>query len=127
MNQPIINELAKQVYENSKLKGFHEDDETKNIGEMLALVHAEVSEALEADRVDKYCKGSVLALMTLEGDQKFTAFYKEVVKGTFEEEMADIVIRVMDMCAMKGIDLDGHIRAKMRYNSTRPYKHGKKY
>jgi len=39
--------------------------------------------------------------------------------------MADIVIRVMDLCAFKGIDLESHIKAKMRYNSLREYKHGK--
>lgn len=41
--------------------------------------------------------------------------------------MADIVIRVMDMCAFKGIDLDAHVAAKMRYNSLREHMHGKKY
>ena len=53
--------------------------------------------------------------------------YKDLVKGSFEEEMADIVIRVMDLCAFKNIDLEAHVKAKMRYNSLREYKHGKKY
>jgi hypothetical protein len=33
----------------------------------------------------------------------------------------------MDLAAFRGVDLEGHIKAKMRYNSLRPYKHGKKY
>ncbi len=53
--------------------------------------------------------------------------YKKHIKGTFDEEMADIVIRVLDFCAFKGIDLESHIEAKMKYNSLREYKHGKKY
>lgn len=44
----MINELSKQIHENAKNKGFYEDE--KNIGEMLCLIHSEVSEALEADR-----------------------------------------------------------------------------
>jgi NTP pyrophosphatase (non-canonical NTP hydrolase) len=121
----MINELAKQVHENAKAKGFFEKE--KNIGEMLCLIHSEVSEALAADRKNKY------ALMPAEfvqdncDNNDFIEAYKDWVKGTFEEEMADIVIRVMDLCAFKGIDLENHIKAKMRYNSLREYKHGKKY
>lgn len=122
----MINELAKKVHENAKAKGFFETE--KNIGEMLALFHSEVSEALEADRNGKYCQLDDVSLLTdIPDSVYFTSEYKTDVKGTFEEEMADIVIRVMDMCAFKGIDLEAHIQAKMRYNSLREYKHGKKY
>jgi len=41
--------------------------------------------------------------------------------------LADIMIRVMDLAAFKGIDLEKHIDLKMKYNSLRPHKHGKKY
>jgi cell fate (sporulation/competence/biofilm development) regulator YlbF (YheA/YmcA/DUF963 family) len=58
----MINQLAKEVHENAKAKGFF--DKEKNIGEMLALIHSEVSEALEADRKNKYCmvNGQVLPM-----------------------------------------------------------------
>ena len=49
----MINELAKQVHQNAKDHGFF--DKEKNIGEMLCLIHSEVSEALEADRKGHYC------------------------------------------------------------------------
>ncbi len=121
----MINQLAQQVHQNARDKGFFEKE--KNIGEMLALIHSEVSEALEADRKDRYCPVNILGVVGWADDDSFNTHYKETVKGTFEEEMADIVIRVMDMCAFKGIDLENHIKAKMRVNSLREYKHGKKY
>ena len=39
----MINELSKQIHENNKAKGFY--DSEKNIGEMLALIHSEVTQA----------------------------------------------------------------------------------
>lgn len=121
----MINELSKQVHQNAKDKGFFEKE--KNIGEMLALIHSEVSEALEADRKGKYCTVSINAVNGWVSEDDFITSFKKNVKGTFEEEMADIMIRVMDMCAFKGIDLEAHIKAKMRYNAGREKYHGKKY
>ena len=122
----MMNELAKQIHENAKAKGFY--DKERNIGEMLCLIHSEVSEALEADRKNLYCPECAIDdLCEIPDNAFFLHAYNEDVKGTFEEEMADIVIRVMDLCAFKKIDLESHIKAKMRYNSLREYKHGKKY
>lgn len=123
----MINELAKEIHQNNIDKGFYEKE--KNIGEMLCLIHSEVSEALEADRKDNYRDKNVVEYVEgmLKTGYEFTEAYDDFIKGSFEEEMSDIVIRVMDMCAFKGIDLEAHIKAKMRYNSLRPYKHGKKY
>lgn len=125
----MINELSKQIHENAKNKGFF--DEQKNIGEMLCLIHSEVSEALEADRKGKYAN-----LKKFDIDRQSTPFhensctiqaFKDNVKDTFEDELADIMIRVMDLAAFKKIDLEKHIKLKMAYNSTREHKHGKKY
>ena len=136
----MINDLAKKVHENAKSKGFFEDE--KNIGEMLCLIHSEVSEALECDRKDKYSsrflsvkrdhlqgedKVNLYELTAGIRDGEFKLFFERTYKDTFEDELADIMIRVMDLAAYKGIDLEAHIKAKMRYNSLRPYKHNKKY
>jgi NTP pyrophosphatase (non-canonical NTP hydrolase) len=91
---------VQEAYETAKSKGWH--DEPTETGTKLALIHAEVSEALEADR---------------KGD-----------KENFAEELADVCIRIFDLCGSKGIDLHKAIRSKMDYNKTRAYKHGgKKY
>ena len=123
----MINELSKQIHENNKAKGFYESE--KNIGEMLALIHSEVSEALECDRKDKYFKKLQLPLRNHEElpDLNFQIQFANDVKDTFEDELADIMIRVMDLAAYKGINLEEHIKAKMRYNTLRPRMHGKKY
>lgn len=122
----MINELAKQIHKNNIEKGFYEKE--KNIGEMLALIHSEVSEALEADRKGRY--SSHHSMDVLNGwvqDEDFIDAFNRKIKGSFEEEMADIIIRVLDLCAFKGIDIEQHITAKMRFNKTREKCHGKKY
>lgn len=123
-----INDLACAIYQRNVEKGFYEKE--KNIGEMLCLIHSEVSEALEADRNRSYAmltEPQRNVLMGWTGSDDFIKDYKDKVKGSFEEEMADIFIRLLDMCAFKGIDIEFHVKAKMRYNLSREKYHGKKY
>jgi len=135
----MLNELAKRIYENAKNKGFYDDNGATNIGERLCLIHGEVSEALEADRKNNYCN-LIAFLHRMEAlhasynnvpdaykEADFYTRFEKHVKNSFEDEMADIIIRVLDMCAFKGIDIEKHIELKMKYNSLRPVKHGKKY
>ena len=123
-----LNELAKEVFRNAKEKGFHE---TKpNIGEMLMLIVSELSEALEADRKDNYVCDSELwqCLNGSPTDEDWIYYFEEGIKDTFEDEIADTFIRLLDLCAHLDIDIEKHIEAKMKYNSLRKYKHGgKKY
>ena len=89
---------------------------TRNFGEVVALMHSELSEALEADR-----KG-------LKDDKLPHRDGREV-------EFADCVIRIFDTCAALGLDLAGAIIEKNRYNrnradhklSSRALEGGKKY
>ncbi|WP_073013520.1 MazG nucleotide pyrophosphohydrolase domain-containing protein [Virgibacillus chiguensis] len=97
INKPI-NQLCADAYEIAKSKGWH--DEQRETGTLLALIHSEVSEALEADR---------------KGNQE-----------NFEEELADVCIRIFDLCGSKNIDLEDAIHTKMERNKERSYKHGNK-
>jgi len=121
----MLNELSKKVHENAKSKGFFDGE--KNIGEMLCLIHSEVTEALEADRKNLYTKTNIFAVNGWISDTDFTVSFRQNVKDTFEDELSDVIIRVLDLCAFKGINIEEHIKAKMRYNSMREHKHGKKY
>lgn len=94
----MINKLCQEAYETAKSKGWH--DEERETATWLALIHSEVSEALEADR---------------KGDDE-----------NFVEELADVCIRVFDFCGLKGIDLQSAILSKMEHNKTRQFKHGNK-
>ena len=134
----MINELAKEIHKNAKAHGFYEGE--KNIGEMLCLIHSEVSEALEADRTNRYYSNCLKRNkwfikgmadknygITFNNDSFFKEQFENRVKNSFEDELADIIIRVLDLCALKDIDIESHIKAKMRYNKMRPFKHGKAY
>jgi NTP pyrophosphatase (non-canonical NTP hydrolase) len=103
-----LNEIGKVAYENAVRKGFYETPRT--IGEALSLIHSEVSEALEDLREGKM-------QTTYRGDGK---------PEGFPSELADIIIRVCDLATDRGIDLDKEVRDKMKFNATRPYKHGGK-
>lgn len=138
----MINKLSKQIHENAKNKGFYEGE--KNIGEMLCLIHSEISEALEADRKGKHAdlesyteraNQAMFSYNVKEGnppetdlsDEDFKNIFKDRIKDTFEDELADAMIRILDLAGFLNIDLEAHIHLKMQYNSLREHKHGKLY
>ena len=90
------------------------DDENRYIGELVALIHSEVSEALEAYRI----KGR---------DGISESWFSESGKPEgFVYELADVLIRVADLCGEFELDLEGALESKLAYNETRPYRHGDK-
>ena len=96
-------------------KGWY-DGHPRNIAEMIALIHAEASEALEEWRdSDPDNPEWPLSRVTREG--KLVGF---------ETELADIAIRVMDLAEFVGVDLAQAICDKHAYNQTRPRRHGGK-
>lgn len=98
--------LQNEIHRNAVNKGFWE---SQNVGEKIALVHSEISETLEAFRHGN------------PPDDKLPEFDGATV------EMADAVIRLMDLAGHLGFNLAGAIVAKVIYNSSRPYKHGKAF
>ena len=136
-----LNRLAKAIYEQNKAKGFWpENPNDRNVGELLMLIVSEAAEALEASRDGKYTSPLAVAQlemiesqMELFPDMKdyygqiWVDFFKQDVKNSFEDEIADTTIRLFDLCGAKGIDIEWHIAKKLRYNKTRPHKHGRKF
>lgn len=99
--------MANSVHHNAVAHGWWESD--RNDGEMIALMHSELSEALEYLRKGNHPSDHIPEFSGL------------------EEELADVVIRVMDMSAARNLRLAEAIVAKMEFNANRPYKHGKKF
>lgn len=98
-----IKDIVRKAHDNAVKHGFW--DPPLPFGTAIALIHSELSEALEEERagnpVHYYPCNAV--------------------------ELADAVIRIADLCGHLGIDLDAVIEEKMAYNADRPYKHGKRF
>jgi hypothetical protein len=102
-----FNLMATAVNRNAVLKGFWEDLD-RNMGEAIALIHSELSEALEGLRKpgpDEHCP-------------EFTKV---------EVELADTIIRIMDIAAGNNWKVAEALVAKFEYNLGRSYKHGKEF
>lgn len=125
-----INEFVAEVHENAKAHGWW-DGEERSFGELIALCHSELSEALEELRngympTTVYYSGGteVQDDSTYDGIGSYTVIDQK--PGGIPIELADCVIRIMDMCGHYGIDLEAAITEKHEYNKARPYRHGGK-
>lgn len=106
-----INELLKESYECAKEKGWH--DPPRSFGEDISLMHSELSEALE-----EYRNG-----------HSVTEVYYDKAGGAplgIPVELADVLIRIFDVCKRHNIDLQTAIELKQAYNRTRSFRHGGK-
>lgn len=104
-----LNEWCEDIHRNAQEHGWYA--EKRSFGDIVALCHSELSEALEAHR---------------NGEPLF-----HVVDGKPEgeaTEMVDCVIRIMDWfgSGAAGVDMETVLRAKFLYNKGRPWRHGGK-
>lgn len=93
-----VNELVRLCHGLAKDAGWH--DNTREVGTMLALIHSEVSEALEGFRKD------------INDDHLPNRKMAEV-------ELADAVIRIFDLAGSMSFDLGGALVEKLLYNTQR--------
>ena len=127
-----LNNAATQIHTAARNKGFW--DSERETGTLLMLCVSELAEALEADRKDRYADLQAYeecekADDILESDKEayMVSSFQSLIKDTFEDELADTVIRILDLCGARGIDLEKHINLKLKYNLTRERMHGKSY
>jgi NTP pyrophosphatase (non-canonical NTP hydrolase) len=108
------NKLAIQAHEDAKANGWYE--KVQPINTYLALIKSELYEAFDAFRGEKYCTHPDLFILQeelnifydiLEESHKKEVIsdFKENVKDTFGDEIADTAIRIFDFCGWYGIEL----------------------
>lgn len=107
-----LNGYASEANRIAMEHGFWDDAAKRNIGEQIALMHSELSEALEEYRTGN----SLTHVYYRESDGK---------PEGFGVELADLLIRVFDTSGFYNIDLDKLVQEKMKFNESRPHMHGK--
>lgn len=130
-----LSELGAEIQDNAIAKGFKARGEKRNFGEIIALIHSELSEALEEFRDGRamneiyyHCPahGDVGINVKLSADIAYCEKCTQVCKPEgIPIEFADAIIRILDSCAENSINIDVAVQWKMAYNTTRSFKHGK--
>lgn len=142
-----LKELISKSHENSVNKGFwdkydkilnsiYNDERLNNddfehvkqlfITQKLMLIVSELGESLESIRNNKLLSKLDKNIDNLT-DEDFIKYFKSNIKDTLEDELADVFIRLGDLCGKFDIDIEKHIELKQRYNETRDKMHGKNF
>lgn len=123
----MLNELAKEIHEANCEKGFYDQD--PGLAKQMLLIVTEIAEAAEADREDHHADREEYDRLMGSMDPNYVIVnhFPLLIKNSFEDEIADAMIRLLDLAGSRGIDIDYHVQRKLEYNKTRPYKHGKRY
>lgn len=147
-----FNEVRDAVYKTAHEKGFWDtcnttvaqmktdkqahDAKQAFLSQKLMLTVSELGEALEALRSDRFADIVEFQRAIKEREEHYGHELSEMqwresfeafIKNTFEDELADAIIRILDICGKLGIDIDWHLQQKMQYNGQRPYMHGRNF
>lgn len=122
-----LNDLTTLVHQNAVAHGWW--DEPRSFPEILALIHSEVSEALEEYRDGRATDDGYYTCGSggKESDCEIGCSECEHSKPCgIPSELADVIIRILDYCGRAGIDIESAIMEKHAYNVGRPFRHGGK-
>jgi len=109
-----LDDWAELVHRTSREKGWY--DESRTVGDVIALMHSELSEALEEYRRGQPVK-YVYFITDPDGNQKPEGVAVELV---------DCIIRILDTLAHYGVSAQHVMSLKAAYNTTRSHRHGGK-
>ena len=132
---------SEKLYPENPLKKFNK---SAMISQLLLLIISEATEANEALRKSKMADLSSYdarhkelvesinpnldqASAIKNAENIFKSLFENYVKDSFEDEIADVFIRLADLVGGLGINIQKHIELKLKYNSLRTYKHGKSF
>lgn len=125
----MLNELAARIRFHNDAKGFTITKE--NIDQKLLLGVSEICEAHEELRDGHTFEEVYYEGMTgLPFSAKFDLipnFPSDKKPEGFAVEIADAIIRLLDICHATGINIDEVVELKLAYNQTRPPKHGRQF
>lgn len=116
-----LNALVADIHQNAVAHGWWEEERT--FGDILALCHSELSEALEQFR-----DGKPMVYYYDDDNNVSTDLYTydgSKLEGV-ATELIDCVIRIFDYCGKIGVDVEWLLAKKHEFNKTRSYKHGGK-
>ena len=129
-----LNEYRDKIHENAVAHGWW--DEERSFGDIVALCHSELSEALEEYRSGRPMEWRQCNTWGGVCDREECSHFSnalDCILGQMENkpegiavEMADCLIRILDWCGKEGVDIDRIVQEKMAYNETREYRHGGK-
>lgn len=133
MKKLQLNDACKQQHKEVLDKGFTNFE----VPTLLMLIVSEIGEACEADRKNnhsnyplfEYALKNIQNSSVLREERKrmYKYCFEKHIKDSFEDEIADAFLRLMDLCGALNIDIEKAIRYKQEYNRLRPIKHGKAY
>lgn len=116
----VFKELQNQAYNNAIQHGFYEEENAVfNIFHAIVGRDSNLAKRLEIDMLL-----ARLGLIASEVGEAVRAVQHDDMNN-LQEELADICIRIFDLCGWQNFDLGTAIQKKMEQNKNRPYKHGK--
>lgn len=114
-----LGQLADEIVRINKANGW---DDHRDFGVEVALIHSEVSEAFEEYRAGRGINERYYQTVVLDDGSTHQTGKPEGIPS----ELADVLIRVLDVAHRNGVDLDEVVAEKLAYNATRGFRHGGK-